>query len=111
MNFYFFYNSLKREKIFEEVFDKYYTEGFFGNVDKSILKETKKHWFDNLWNLIYENRQDLLLEVLQNGDKFIRECFDELTSENLKNKPKKYLEKDILNYTMGGECDEFGKDF
>jgi hypothetical protein len=90
MGFKHFYNSSKNNKdhIFEEVFNKHYERGYFGTIDKKIVKEKQQSWFNKFLMILEQRDCDNLTHILLTRDNVLtREWFS------------KIYETDILAYS------------
>lgn len=86
MSFKHFYYKAKTDKqeIFESVFEKYYSKGYFGKISKSVIKESQKKWYEKWLLLLEEGDKDSLMLVLENRDNMLsREWFGEIYGENI----------------------------
>ena len=101
MSFKHFYyrNITDKSIIFESVFETYYEKGYFGKLDKDVIKSQQKSWFDKLIMLLDEGDQDCLFNVLQNRDNITRQwvsrIYNEDITESFRQEIKDFLEKVI----------------
>jgi len=101
MSFKHFYyrNITDKSIIFESVFETYYEKGYFGKLDKDVIKSQQKSWFDKLIMLLDEGDQDCLFNVLQNRDNITRQwvsrIYNEDITESSRQEIKDFLEKVI----------------
>jgi hypothetical protein len=101
MSFKHFYyrNITDKSIIFESVFETYYEKGYFGKLDKDVIKSQQKSWFDKLIMLLDEGDQDFLFNVLQNRDNITRQwvsrIYNEDITESSRQEIKDFLEKVI----------------
>lgn len=102
MSFLSFYNLQRKDKIFERTFDKFYKGGYFGNIEKSLIKEDQRHWFNTLILLIEEKNGDELFVAMESFEsKFSRECFDKIVGTKIKYKDKSIVKSEIRKFIMG----------
>lgn len=86
MSFKHFYYKAKTDKqeIFESVFEKYYSKGYFGKISKNVIKESQQKWYDKWLLLLEEGDKDSLMLVLENRENVLsREWFDSIYGENI----------------------------
>lgn len=89
MKFKEFWASRKDNKdiIFETVFDKYYTKGYFGNIDKKIIKKQQRSWYDRFLLINEEKDKESLIMCLQSRDNLCtREWFSRIYSVDITEK-------------------------
>lgn len=102
MSFLSFYNLQCKDKIFERTFDKFYKNGHFGSLDKILIKEDQKEWFDKLVTLIKDKNGAELFAVMESFEsKFSRECFDKIVGTKIKYKDRDILKNEIRKFIMG----------
>ena len=102
MSFLSFYNLQRKDKIFEQVFDKFYDAGYFGKIDKAVIKSDQHEWFERLVTLIKEKNGEELFAVMESFEtKFSRECFDKIVGTNIKYKDKNTVRTEIAKFIMG----------
>jgi hypothetical protein len=91
----FFYNSKNnKQEIFESVFEYYYTKGYFGKIDKKVIKESQQKWFTKLVFLLESNDQDSLNLILSNRDNTCtREYFGRIYGENILESSRNEIEE------------------
>ncbi len=100
MRFREYYNaSILQTKldIFEQVFTKYYSKGFFGNISESIIKKQQKCWFDKFLMIVESKDQDEIMSHLEDRQNQItREWFSRLYEVDILDKSKKEIEQIVL---------------
>lgn len=98
MNFSNFYKlQIKYEEIFDNIFEEYYNKGYFGNIDKSTIKEVQYKWFCRVVKLIEKDLKDELIPYISNhNNKITREYFSAVSGKNIKNKGKKEIIEIII---------------
>lgn len=95
MRFKEYYKQTPSDKnLFEEVFEKYYSKGCFGTIDKTIIKEQQFNWF-NKFNLILEQKDvDMVLMALNNRDNVCtREWFSKIYNVDILESSKEEIRK------------------
>ncbi len=58
----------KDQNLFESIFEKYYANGFFGNIEKKVIKEQQSSWCIKLCDMIQRSDLDCLSECLESRD-------------------------------------------
>lgn len=102
MSFLSFYNLQRSDKIFERTFNKFYKSGHFGDIERSIIKEDQRQWFNTLVSLIKSNDGDELFAVMESFEsKFSRECFDKIVGTKIKYKDRSIVKSEINKFIMG----------
>lgn len=102
MSFLSFYNLQKKDKIFEQVFNKFYDAGYFGKIERSLIETDQREWFERLVRLIKDKNGDELFAVMESFEtKFSRECFDRIVGTNIKYKDKNTVRTEIAKFIMG----------
>lgn len=89
MRFRAYWSSLKdnKDEIFETVFDKYYQKGYFGKIEKRLIKEQQKSWFEKFIFIIECKDKESLLMCLQSRDSLCtREWFSRIYSVDITEK-------------------------
>ena len=82
--------------IFEEIFEQYYSKGYFGDVSKDEIKEIQYKWFKRVVTLLeYNDKEKLIPFITNHNNKLSREYFTKLTGVNIKNKGKDYIIKQV----------------
>lgn len=104
MRFKSYYDLTRKEtRIFEEIFDQYYTKGYFGNINKEEIKIQQKIWFSKFKSFMIDKNIDELIRALANKEnKLSREWFTQLTGYNIKYETKEKVlafVKDYINKT------------
>ena len=81
--------SQYENEIFNETFERFYNNGYFGQVDKEQLKYKNNEWFLTILDMI-DNRSelDLLMVLLNSNNKLIREWFYLITGIDIRYKNK-----------------------
>lgn len=78
--------------VFESVFDRYYSKGYFGSIDRELIKESEKSWFDRIHTFINTKNLTELEHILLNYEnKIAREYFTEITKVDIKNKRREVI--------------------
>lgn len=98
MTFKNFYYSSKNNKmdIFESVFEKYYSKGYFGKLDRSIIKEQQLSWFKKFTLILEEGDKDSLNYILANRDNLVsRDWFSQIYKEDIMEKSRQEIEESI----------------
>lgn len=62
------YIDLSSNNLFESVFERYYSNGFFGNIDKKVIKEQQIQWCMKICKLVESADIDTLCECLESRD-------------------------------------------
>ena len=102
MSFLSFYNIQRKDRIFENVFKKFYKNGYFGSINEQLIKEDQREWFEKLVVLIKEKDGDELYAVMESFEsKFSRECFDKIVGSKIKYKDKTAVRDEIKKFIMG----------
>ena len=102
MSFLSFYNINRKDKIFERTFNKFYNAGHFGKIDKTLIENDQKEWFNKLVVLIQEKNHDELFAVMESFEsKFSRECFDRIMGSKIKYKDRNVVKEEIQKFIMG----------
>ena len=103
MRFKQFYSlSVTHKEIFDIIFEKYYSKGYFGDIDKKIVIEQQKNWYKCFIQLIKEKNLDELKYILLNSEnKLSRDWFIEMTGIDIKYKTKEVVIEMIKSFT---EC-------
>ena len=96
----FYYKNIKDKSIiFESVFENLYEKGYFGNLNKDIIKTQQKSWFDKLLMIIDEGDEECLMNVLHNRDNVSRQWVSRIYGEDItelsRNEIKDFLKKVI----------------
>lgn len=98
MTFKNFYYSNKDNKfnIFESVFEKYYSKGYFGKLDRQIIKEQQMSWFKKFLLILEENDKDTIKFILNNRDNIMsREWFSQIYKEDIVEKSRHEIEESV----------------
>lgn len=98
MTFKNFYYSNKDNKfnIFESVFEKYYSKGYFGKLDRQIIKEQQMSWFKKFLLILEENDKDTIKFILNNRDNVMsREWFSQIYKEDIVEKSRHEIEESV----------------
>jgi hypothetical protein len=70
--------------LFESVFEKYYINGFFGNIDKQVIKEQQISWCVKICSLIESKDINSLVDCLESRDaKTSREWVSKIISNDI----------------------------
>ena len=94
MRFKEFYVMSNDEKTFNKVFEKFYARGYFGKIDKELVKENQKDWFKQFSSFLeHRDEKEVLLSLLHKENKITREYFTEITGVDVKYKRK----QDVVN--------------
>ena len=68
--------SIEYQEIFETIFNKYYEKGYFGNIEKDIIKSEQKKWFLKLIESLEKKQTDKIIDVVtDHNNKLTREFF------------------------------------
>lgn len=87
----------KYNTIFENIFEKHYNKGYFGNIPKEEIKETQYKWFCRLVHSICENKhEDIIPFITNHNNKITRKYFSKITGNDINLKGKKEI-IDLLN--------------
>ena len=95
MTFKNFYYSSKNNKmdIFESVFEKYYSKGYFGKLDRTIIKEQQLSWFKKFTLILEEGDKESLNYILANRDNLVsRDWFSQIYKEDIMEKSRQEIE-------------------
>lgn len=98
MTFKNFYYSSKNNKmdIFESVFEKYYSKGYFGKLDRTLIKEQQLSWFKKFTLILEEGDKDSLNYILANRDNLVsRDWFSQIYKEDIMEKSRQEIEESI----------------
>lgn len=86
---YFYSNRDNKKEIFESVFEKYYSKGYFGNISKTVIKEQQESWFQKFLYILEDKDIDSLMSVLSSRDAICtREWFSRIYSVDIVEKSK-----------------------
>lgn len=78
--------------VFEEVFERYYKKKYFGSIDKELIKEDQKNWFDKFVRMMLEKKEEDLKSILCNYEnKISREYFCGITGKDIRYKTKEEI--------------------
>ena len=96
-----FRNYIKLQKdyedIFNQIFETYYSKGYFGVVDKNDIKVIQYKWFKKVVAIIeHDEKEHLAPYVINHNNKITREFYSKITGDNIKNKGKEYILKQML---------------
>lgn len=70
--------------IFEHVFETQYSKGYFGDVDKVMIKQQQWDWFSTLVEMIVTGDKESLIEVLDRVQyKITRIYFSHIVGKNI----------------------------
>ena len=98
MTFKNFYYSHKDNKsnIFESVFEKYYSKGYFGKLDRQIIKEQQMSWFKKFLLILEEKDKDTIKYILNNRDNIVtRQWFSQIYKEDIVEKSRQEIEESV----------------
>lgn len=96
-----FYFKQKQEKVFENVFEKWYSLGYWGSIDKDKIKNQQHSWYQRLIKLIKEkDYHSLLLSVENRDNKVTREMFSKLTNIDIKKKKIEYIKEKLRDFCL-----------
>jgi hypothetical protein len=85
--------------VFEEVFERYYKKGYFGSIDKELIKEDQKDWFDKFVRMLVEKRTESLTSILGSYEnKISREYFGGITNIDIKYKTREDITTIVEKY-------------
>lgn len=83
--------------IFESIFEKYYTKGYFGSIDKDMIKEQQLDWFDKFLLIIEEGDISNLMSTLSSRDNCCtREWFSSMYAVDIREMGKKELLETLI---------------
>lgn len=86
--------------IFEHVFETQYSKGYFGDVDKMIIKQQQWDWFATLVEMIISGDTESLLEVLERVQyKITRIYFSHIVGKNIVREVTDTIMQDIKDST------------
>jgi len=88
--------SIRQTKldIFEQVFDKYYTKGFYGSLPETVIKKQQKSWFEKFLIILENKDSDEILFHLEDRQNVVtREWFSRLYETDIVEKSKKEIEE------------------
>ena len=86
---YFYSNRDNKQDIFESVFEKYYTKGYFGKISKKLIKEQQQRWYNKFLIILEENDTDSLLSALASRENTCtREWFSRIYGIDIVDKSK-----------------------
>jgi hypothetical protein len=91
--------SIKQSKldIFEQVFTKYYSKGFFGTISESVVKKQQRSWFEKFLMIIENKDYEGLMLALEDRQNLVtREWFSRLCETDIMDKSRKEIEKVIV---------------
>ncbi len=91
--------SIKQSKldIFEQVFTKYYSKGFFGTLSESVVKKQQRSWFEKFLMIIETKDYEGLMLALEDRQNLVtREWFSRLCETDIMDKSRKEIEKVII---------------
>lgn len=98
MTFKNFYYSSKNNKmdIFESVFEKYYSKGYFGKLDRQQIKEQQLSWFNKFLIIIEEGDKDAINQILENRDNLVsRDWFSQIYKEDILEKSRQEIKESV----------------
>lgn len=88
------------QQIFEDVFNRFYNNGYFGTVDIDLIKNKQMDWFYTLLDLINNrSKMDLLIILLSANNKISREWFYLITGLDIRYKNKEIIIKTIESFS------------
>lgn len=92
------------EEIFEDIFQKYFELGHFGEIEKNLIQKYQYLWFLKLLSFINErNENELIYALTDSEDKVTREWFALLTGYNIKYQAKRKAIEMIREFIYGKE--------
>lgn len=106
MRFLEYYDFHKKNKLmFEETFEKYYTRGYFGKLDKKEIKTQQKAWFEKLMYFTKDkNLFELCMALSSKENRISREWFSHMTGHEIKYETKEKVIEIIHEYVENGHC-------
>lgn len=100
MRFREYYKASEKQSkldIFEQVFTKYYTKGFFGTLSESVVKKQQRSWFDKFLNIMETKDYEGLMLALEDRQNLLtREWFSRLCEIDIMEKSRKEIEQIII---------------
>lgn len=86
---YYYSNRDNKQDIFESVFEKYYSKGYFGKISKKIIKEQQESWFGKFLMILEEGDTSRLLSALASRENVCtREWFSRIYGVDIVDKSK-----------------------
>lgn len=86
---YFYSSRDNKQEIFESVFEKYYTKGYFGKISKTMIKEQQQSWYQKFLYILEDKDIDNLMSVLSSRDAVCtREWFSRIYGVDILDKSK-----------------------
>jgi hypothetical protein len=85
-------------EIFESTFEKYYSKGYFGNINKETIKTQQLDWFDKFLLIIEEGDKSMLTSILSSRDHCCtREWFSSIYKVDIRELGKKEILEELNN--------------
>ena len=85
--------------VFESVFEKFYKKGYFGKIEKDLIKESEKDWFEKFSRMLMEKRFEDLKGILCSYEsKISREYFSGITNIDIRYKNKEDITSILEEY-------------
>lgn len=82
--------------IFESVFEKYYSKGYFGKLDRQQIKEQQLSWFNKFLIIIEEGDKDAINQILENRDNLVsRDWFSQIYKEDILEKSRQEIKESV----------------
>ena len=100
MRFKTFLKTQNSSELFESTFEKYYSRGYFGSIDKNEIKEQQRDWFDKFNFILEEGDLGMVISSLQSRDNICRDWFSNIYKVDVSNLGKKELLEQV-KITMG----------
>jgi hypothetical protein len=98
-----FYFKSKSEKTFDTIFEKWYSRGYWGNVEKEKIKEQQHDWYTKLKKIIEERDYSGILLVIENREnKVTRDMFTKLTKISIKKKKTEIIREKVRKFCEEG---------
>lgn len=86
---YYYSNRDNKQDIFESVFEKYYTKGYFGKITKKLIKEQQQSWYNTFLTILDEGNTGRLLSALASRENICtREWFSRIYGVDIVDKSK-----------------------
>jgi hypothetical protein len=95
----FYETSKGPEYLFEKVFNKFYTRGHWGKIDRDMIRNQQWDWFNKLSIMIESKDLEGLIQSLSHRDcKVSRDMFEKLTNISLHKMKSKLVEKELTKF-------------
>jgi len=109
-NFKSFYFEKKDKTNFENIFEKFYKNGHWGDIEKDKIKSQQFDWYLKLKKMIEEKDWESLFMSVENRDyRVSREIVSNLININIRKKAGKIIKKKLQDFFLNNENKEKNK--